>query len=323
VRLAAISLALVVFTTPLAVEAQQAKRVWRIGILDPNPLTWGIPVTLETALRKHGLIEKRDYVFESRWADYKSERLAEFARDLARLKVDIIVATGTEAAVAASRATRDIPVVFSEVADPVGAGLVKSLARPGANVTGVASQAGEAAGKALALLHEALPGASRVEVLWIGTSQPEAPVWSSLRASGQQLGIELRSTPVPDQASLQRRLGTLGENPPGAVFVYTNELALGYLVTLGRFARERRLPIASNSLALTWIGGLMSYARDLQKERDRTAEYVVQILKGARPADLPVQQPTEFELVINLNTAKALGLTIPPSLLLRADQVIE
>jgi putative ABC transport system substrate-binding protein len=308
---------------PLAAEAQPAGKVWRIGYLDPGPLSWGRPITLETALRERDWVEKRDYVFEARWADRKPERFTELARELARLKVNVIVARGTEAATAASRATRDIPVVFADVADPVGAGLVVSLARPGANVTGLASVAGETAAKQLALLQETLPGLSLVEVLWVGTSQPDAPVWRELQASGQQLGIALRSTPIADQAGMQRALDALRQRPPRAVLVYADEYSEGYLTTLGRFASERRLPMASNALALTWYGGLMSYSRGLHEEWERTAEYVVRILKGARPGDLPVQQPTKFELLINLKTAKALGLTIPPSLLLRADQVIQ
>jgi putative tryptophan/tyrosine transport system substrate-binding protein len=308
---------------PLVAEAQPAGKVWRIGYLDPFPLTFGKPTLLEAALRERDWVEKRDYVFEARWADRKPERFTEFARELARLKVNVIVARGTEAATAASRATRDIPIVFADVADPVGAGLVVSLARPGANVTGLASVAGETAAKQLALLQETLPGLSLVEVLWVGMSQPDAPVWRELQASGQRLGIALRSTPIADQAGLQRALDALRQRPPGAALVYADEFAAGYLTTLGRFGGERRLPMASNALALTWYGGLMSYSRGQQEEWERTAEYVVRILKGARPAELPVQQPTKFELVINLGTAKALGLTIPPSLLLQADRVIE
>ena len=171
---------------PLAAEAQPAGKVWRIGYLDPSPLSFGRPTTLETALRERDWVEKRDYVFEARWADRKPERFTEFARELARLKVNVIVARGTEAATAASRATRDIPIVFTDVADPVGAGLVESLARPGANVTGLASVAGETAAKQLALLYETLPGLSLVEVLWIGMSQPDGPVWRDLQASGQR-----------------------------------------------------------------------------------------------------------------------------------------
>jgi putative ABC transport system substrate-binding protein len=308
---------------PLAAEAQPAEKVWRIGYLDPAGMSFDRPLILEGALRERGWVAKRDYVFEARWADRTPDRFTEFARELVRLKVDIIVTRGTEAATAASRATRDIPIVFADVADPVGAGLAVSLARPGANVTGLASVAGGTAAKQLALLQETLPGLSLVEVLWVGMSQPDAPVWRELQASGQRLGIALRSTPIADQVGLQRALDALRQRPPGAALVYADEFAGGYLTTLGRFGGERRLPMASNALALTWYGGLMSYSRGQQEEWERTAEYVVRILKGTRPADLPVQQPTKFELVINLKTAKALGLTIPPSLLLQADRVID
>ena len=308
---------------PLAAAAQQAGKVWRIGYLDPAPLSFGRPETFERALREQGWVEKRDYVLEARWADYKSERLMEFAAELVRLKVNLIVARGIEAAVAASRATRDIPIVFADVADPVGAGLVASLARPGANVTGFASRAGEALAKQLGLLHETLPRLSLVDVLWVGMTQPDAAMSKDIQGTGQRLRIALRSTPVADQAGLQRALGALSQSPPGAVLVYADDYATGYLHTLGRFAGEKRLPMASNTVTLTWFGGLMSYSRSLPEEWERVTEHVIRIRKGARPADLPVQQPTKFELVINRGTAKALGLTIPPSLLQQADQVIE
>ena len=312
-----------ILAAPLAAEAQPAGKVWRIGYLDPAPLSFGRPETFERALRERGWVEKRDYVLETRWADYKSERLMEFAAELVRLKVNLIVARGIEAAVAASRATRDIPIVFADVADPVGAGLVASLARPGANVTGFASRAGEAVAKQLGLLHETLPRLSLVDVLWVGMTQPDAAMWKDVQGTGRRLRIALRSTPVADQAGLQRALAALSQSPPGAVLVYADEYAQGYLATLGRFAGEKRLPMASNTAALTWGGGLMNYSRSLPEEWERVTEYVIRIRMGARPADLPVQQPTNFELVINRGSAKALGLTIPPSLLQQADQVIE
>jgi putative ABC transport system substrate-binding protein len=308
---------------PLVVEAQPAATVWRIGYLDPFALTFGTPQTLKRALGERGWVEKRDYVFEGRWADREPERLREFAAELVRLKVNVIVARGIEAAVAASRATRDIPIVFVDVADPVDSGLVGSLARPGANVTGLASVAGETAAKQLGFLHETLPRISLVDVLWVGMTQPDAAVNKDIEETGRRLGIALRSILVTDQGGLQRALSALSQGPPGAALVYADELESGYFQTLGRFAGERRLPIASNAVALTWFGGLMSYSRSLAEEWERAAEYVLRIRKGERPADLPVQQPTRFELVINLKTAKALGLTIPPSLLQRADQVIE
>jgi putative ABC transport system substrate-binding protein len=308
---------------PLAAEAQPAGKVWRIGFLALGPLTWDKPPEFVGALRERGWVEGRDYALEARWADRNAQRLTEFATDLVRMKVDLIVARGIEAAAAAGRATKDIPIVFVDVADPVGAGLVTSLARPGANITGVASAAGEAAAKQLGLLRETLPRLSLVEVLWVGMTQPDAAVWKDLQGTAQGLGIALRSIPVADQTHLQRVLPALSQSPPEATLVYADEYAAGYMETLGRFAASHRLPVASNAVALTWYGGLMSYSRSQPEEWGRATEYVVRIRKGAKPSDLPVERPTKFKLVINLKTAKAIGLTIPPSLLQRADQVIE
>ena len=310
---------------PLAAGAQQAGEVYRIGYLDPSSLGFRTPSIFETALRERGWVEQRNYVFEARWADRKLERLAEFAAELVRLRVSLMVARGVEAATAASRATRDIPIVFTDVADPVGSGLVASLARPGGNVTGLASMAGEAVAKQLELLNQTLPGGlSPTEMLWVGMTQPDASVWRELQATGHRLGIMLRSTlVVADQAGLQRTLDSLSQSPPAAVLVYADQFAAGYLTTLGKFAVRQRLPMASNVALLTWEGGLMSYSRSPREEWERTAEYVVRIRNGARPADLPVRRADTFELLFNGRTAKALGLTIPPSLLQRADQVIE
>ena len=298
--------------------------MYRIGYLDPSSMSFRTPSLFETALRERGWVEQRDYMFEARWADSNAARLAEFAAELVRLRVSLIVARGVEAATAARRATRDIPIVFIDVADPVGSGLVASLARPGGNVTGLASVAGEAVAKQLELLNQTLPGGlSLAEVLWVGMTQPDVSVWREIQATGHRLGITLRSTLVADQAGLQRALNGLSQSPPAAALVYADQFAVGYLTTLGRFAVRERLPMASNVALLTWEGGLMSYSRSPREEWERTAEYVVQIRNGARPADLPVRRADAFDLLLNRSTAKALGLTIPPSLLQRADQVIE
>ncbi len=310
-------------TAPLA-AAQQAEKRYRIGYLSDFPLTFGTPDFLVRALQQRGWEQQRDYVFEARWADHKPERLAEFAAELVGSKVNVIVARGNEAATAASVATRVIPIVFNAVSDPVEAGLAGSLGRPGGNVTGVASGVGQAAGKQLELLQETLPpGLALVEVLWIGMTHPDASVWRQVQGVGHRLGITLRSTVVADQASLQRALTGLSQTPPGAVLVYSDGPDEGYLTTLGKFAIRKRMPMVSNSAVLTWSGGLMSYARNLAEGWARTADYVIRIRNGARPADLPVQQPETFQLLLNRGTFKTLGLTIPPSLLQRADQVIE
>jgi putative ABC transport system substrate-binding protein len=225
-------------------------------------------VPLVRALRARGWVEGRDYAVEARWADRKVERLTEFATELVRLRVNLIVARGTEAATAAGRATQDIPIVFVDVADPVGAGLVASLAHPEANITGVASAAGEATAKQLGLLRESVPRLSLVDVLWVGMTQPDAAVWKGVQGTAKSLGIALRSSPVADRAELQRVLSALSQSPPGAVLVYADEYEEGYLQTLGRFAGQHRMPMASNAVALTWFGGLMSYSRSQPEEWD-------------------------------------------------------
>jgi putative ABC transport system substrate-binding protein len=314
-------LSLGVLAAPVAGYAQG--KVHRIGYLDPAPLSWPSPTWLRTALGELGWFEKRNFVFEVRSANYKLDRLTAYADELARLKVDVIVTRGTDAALAAKRATGTIPIVFLAVADPVGAGLVTNLARPEGNVTGLTDATEQTAAKQLELLKEALPRLSRVEVLWLGAVKPNEVVWGRLLAAGRELGIQLGSTAVPDRQALERALGTLRRSPPGAALVLGAEWEAGHMTTLGDFALKQRLPMASNAAYLAWSGGLMSYTRSSAAETGRAAQYVDRILRGARPGELPVEQPTTFDLLLNTTTAKTLGLKLPPSLVFRATQVIE
>jgi len=316
-------LSLGILAAPLTAEAQQTEKVHRIGYLDPAPLSWPSPTWLRTALGELGWFEKRNFVFEVRSANYKLDRLTAYADELARLKVDVIVTRGTAAALAARRATGTIPIVFLAVPDPIGAGLVTNLARPEGNVTGLTDATEQTAAKQLELLKEVLPRLSRVEVLWLGATKPDEVVWGRVLAAGRELGIQLGSTAVSDGQALERALGTLRRSPPGAALVLGQEWEAGYMIALGDFALKQRLPMASTAAYLVWNGGLMSYTRSSAAENGRAAQYVDRILRGARPGELPVEQPTTFDLLINTTTAKALGLKLPPSLLFRATQVIE
>lgn len=314
---------LALLSTPLTARAQPQGKVHRVGYLDPIGLSFGSPESLVRALRELGWIEKQNVLYEARWADRKPERFTDLAMELARLQVDVIVARGPEAALAAKRATGSIPIVFFAVADPVGAGLVTNLARPEGNVTGLTDAAEQTAAKQLELLKEVIPRLSRVDVLWVGSSRPDEPVRRHLQAAAQSLGIAVRFTAVPDRSRLDQVLAVLRRDPPGAVFAHADELEVGRLATLGDFVLKRRIPMASNAIYAVWNGGLMSYGRSVSAEPVRVAHYVDRILRGSKPAELPVEQPTVFDLVVNAGTAKVLGIKLPPALLLRATQVID
>jgi putative ABC transport system substrate-binding protein len=236
--------------------------------------------------------------------------------------VDVIVVSSTPAAKAAKQATGTIPIVMVYVGDPVGSGLVASLAHPGGNVTGLSSQA-EQAGKQLQLLHEIAPGASRVAVIWDPSNPAHLPSHKDVEASGQALRIEIRSHPVRTPDELEIALAAIERERATAFMPFDSQVAFVNRRRLVEFAARNRLPAVYAVRAYVNGGGLMSYGPSLPDLFRRASTYVAKILRGAKPGDLPVEQPTKFELVINLKTAKALGLTIPPSLLLRADQVIE
>jgi len=306
---------------PLAVEAQQAAKVPRIGILrsgsPPDPFV----EALRQGLRELGYAEGRNITLEYRWAEGRDERLAGLAAELVRLKVDVIVAGGT-GALAAKRATTTIPIVMPAIADPVGLGLVASLARPGGNVTGLTGQGDELPGKWMQLLKEAFPRVSRVAVLW--DSATSAELVRASEAAARSLDIRLQTLTVGRPDDFADAFAEAQKNRTEAMIVLGSSLFYAHRARLVELAAKHRLPTMYDQKDFV-VGsdGLMSYGANFHDLFRRGALYVDKILKGAKPGDLPIEQPTKFELVINLKTAKALGLTIPPSVLGRADEVIQ
>ena len=312
---------------PLAAEAQQAAKVIRIGILAGNRAA--SPHTLEAflqGLRDLGYVEGRNVVIEFRDAEGKPERLPTLAAELLALKVDIVFAPSTPAALATKRVTGTVPIVFAGAADPVADGLVTSLARPGGNVTGLSNLSAEVVGKRLEQLKQAAPGVSRVAVLWHqggSGGRTEKDMLNAAEVAARSLGVQLQAVETRGSADFERAYSEMTRARADALTVLPIALFGFYRRRLIDLAAKNGLPAAYPAREYVDAGGLMSYGADLADLHRRAASYVDKIVKGANPADLPVEQPTKFELVINLKTAKALGLTIPQSLLLRADEVIQ
>jgi ABC-type uncharacterized transport system substrate-binding protein len=321
----AVVLAVSLILAPLAAEAQQAPKEPRIGYLSAGALTTA--PTFENAfrqgLRELGYVEGRNIAIEYRWAEGKYERLLELAAELVRLKVDVILAVTTPAAQAAKAATRTIPIVFTLVADPVASGLVASLARPGGNITGLPSISSEIIGKQLELLKETVPGVSRVVVLQNPDASSHAFMVREAAGAARALGVQLRVLGARSPNALDAAFTAITAERADALLVLADPFFRTHRARIADFAAKSRLPSLSGEREQTEVGGLMSYGPSRLDLFQRAATYVDKILKGAKPAELPVEQPTKFELVINLKTAKVLGLTIPQSILLRADQVIE
>ena len=321
-RLLLTSLAGVV-AAPLAAGAQQAGKVYRIGLLSPTSQGLGVEGFRE-GLRALGYVEGRTIVVEHRSADGRFDLLPELAAELVRIRVDVIVAVVTQAALAAKNATKTIPIVMLAVGDPVGAGLVTSLAQPGGNVTGTSFQNVEVAGKSLELLKSVMPKLRVVTVLW----NPANPVFQGqmvkeTEAAARSLGIQLRMLAARDAKEIERAFATMTGERTEALTVLADPVFSAHLARIAALAVNGHLPSICAFREYADAGGLMGYSANFTERGRRTAVYVEKILKGAKPGDLPVEQPTKFDLVINLKTAKTLGLTIPPSLLQRADQVIE
>jgi putative ABC transport system substrate-binding protein len=314
-------------TAPLAAEAQPAAKVARIGYLSTNlAANPHVHEAFLQGLRDLGYVEGRNVVIEYRDAEGKPERLPALAAELVALKVDVIVAGGNSLALAAKQATRTLPIVFAAVADPVASGLVTSLARPGGNVTGTSGLAVELVGKRLELLAQAVPGVSRVAVLWLPGALGERTERDMLKeadVAARALGVGLQFVEARVPADLDRAFSDMTRARAGALTVLPSLMFLREHRRLVDLAAKHRLPAVYTVKEYVDAGGLMAYGSNAADLFRRSATYVDKILKGAKPGDLPVEQPTKFELIINLKTAKALGLTIPPSLLARADQVIE
>ena len=307
--------AICILAAPLAAYAQQTGKLWRIGYLGASsPATRPFIDAFQQGLRELGYVDGRNIVIE-----YRSD-----AADLVRLKVDVLVASTNPRAVAAKSATATIPIVMVNVADPVQIGLVASLARPGGNVTGLSRIDSELIGKNLELLAETVPGVSRVALLSDPVNPAHPILVARAKQAAQSLGLQLlKIVETREPSELETAFSSMAKERVTALLVVAGGMLAGQYTRIADLALRNRLPSMSGSSLYPGAGGLMSYAPSSVAPYRRAATYVDKILRGAKPADLPVEQPTEFHLVINLKTAKALGLTVPPSLLLRADQVIE
>jgi ABC-type uncharacterized transport system substrate-binding protein len=306
---------------PLAAEAQQAARVYRIGVLRAGQPPETYVESLKQGLRERGYVDGQNVVFEFRITDGSFDQLPRFAEELVRSKVDVILASNSPAALAAKGVTTSVPIVFVGVYDPVELGLVPNLVRPGGNITGLSVNPADLAGKRLELLRAIIPKLRRVAVI----SHPANPT-NPLQLKGAQvaartLGVELVPVSVQGPNDFDSAFATV--HGTDGVLMLESPFFTTHRARLAQVAARSRLPAVYGQSEYVAAGGLMSYGTDFQDMWKRAAPYVDKILKGAKPADLPVEQPTKFEFVINLKTAKALGLTIPPSLLQRADQVIE
>jgi putative tryptophan/tyrosine transport system substrate-binding protein len=323
-RIGLVVLTIGVLLAPLVSEAQQTGKIWRIGILSGSSAAspGGLTVLLQ-GLRDAGLVEGRNAVFEIRYTEGRTERFPAFATELVTLHPDILVAIGTPAIAAAKQATSTIPIVMAAASDPVGARLVASLARPGGNVTGLSLLAPELSAKRLDLLTQAVSPLVRVAVLWNLDNEGMALRFRETQAASRALGVSIQSVGVRAPADFDGAFATISREHPHGLLVMADTVTIGQRKRTADFAASTRIPAIYEARDFVDVGGLMSYGIDFGDHFRRAASFVDKIRKGAQPGDLPVEQPTKFELVINLKTAKTLGLTIPQTLLLRADQVIE
>jgi len=311
---------------PLDVRAQQRAGTWRIGFLEtssPSPARVRLLETLRATLRELGYLEGQNIAFESRFAEGKIDRLPGLAAELVGLKVDVIVTSGTPAGLAAKQATGTIPIVMAQLADPVGAGLVASLGRPGGNVTGLTTQDADLSGKRLDLLKEVVPNVARIALLIDETNPGTVLIARGTQVAARSMGVELQSLGVRGPDELDRAFSAMKEARAGALVVESSSMLFTLRTWLADLAMKNRLPTMFAQREYVDAGGLMAYAADFPDLFRRTATFVDKILKGAKPADLPVEQPVKFDFVINLKTAKTLGLAVSPTLLARADEVIE
>jgi putative ABC transport system substrate-binding protein len=308
---------------PLAVVAQPPGKVYRIGYLAPAPPSARVWDALLDGLRERGYREGQNLVFERRFAEGQAERFPALAAELVRLRVDLIIVPTTPAALAAKHATQTIPIVIPTAIDPVGAGLVASLARPGGNLTGLSALTAELNGKRLELLKEVIPGLTRVAVLWNAANPANAAAWEETQAAARALGLRLDAQEVRGPQDLEGAFARTAQARPEALLVLSDALLGMHRPHIVAFATQQHLPSMFASGEWVMAGGLMSYGPSTPDLFRRAATYVDKILKGTAPADIPVEQPMRFDLAINLRTAQALGLTIPDQVLLQATEVIQ
>ena len=309
---------------PLAARAQQAAKVARIGYLGIGPAAASAIwiEALRAGLRDLGYVESKNFVIEFRWAE-TVDQLPELAAELVRMNVDVIFANSSTFVEPARQATKTIPIVFSNHADPVGIGHVASLAKPGGNITGLSMILTDIAPKELEVLTEAVPQTQRIGVLWNPTTPSHPPAVQAVEVAARKLRVQLLKVPAQTGEDFNGAFETMMRERVDCFLVVGSPLSQSYRFALADLALKHRLPGMFGTRAYVEAGGLMSYGADVKDLNRRAAAYIDKILKGEQPADLPVQQPIKFELAISLKTAKAIGLTIPESFLLRADEVIE
>ena len=311
---------------PLATRAQKAGKIYRIGFLanDSTIPTQSAGKAFVQGLQENGLVEGGNLIIERRFAEGSFDRASELAAELVRLAVGLIVVSGTNNAIAASKATKTIPIVMANVFDPTALGIVNSLAFPGGNVTGLSNDVSpEMASKRLALLKETVPQIVRVAILMNPDYAQDVSQWEVVQRAAGALNLSLQTAVLRDRKDLDSVFTQLRRQPPDALFGLRNPQTLVFRRPIVDFALEARLPAIYAIAEIVEAGGLMSYGPNRTDLFRRSAVYVAKILKGVKPADLPIEQPTKFELMINLKTAKALGIEIPPDVLARADEVIE
>jgi putative tryptophan/tyrosine transport system substrate-binding protein len=326
-KLVGCALGAILFSLCGSADAQPPAKVARIGFLsstgdvrNPGPSV----EAFRRGLRDLGYIEQKNIVVEYRYAEGKQDRLPEFVTELADLKVDVLVLTALTAVRAAKQVTKTIPIVMVILSDPVATGLVDSLARPGGNITGISRLSRELGGKRLELLQEAIPGVSRVGVIWDADAPGTASAFHKYETAARALNIELQSLPIKrPKPDLENIFRTAVKHRLGAVATINNSLLRRYSKQIAELAIKNRLGSLCEGSDCIEAGGLISYSANDADNYSRAAVYVDKILNGAKPGNLPVEQPTKFDLVINLKTAKQIGLTIPPNVLARADRVIK
>src|SRR5215510_6970934 len=324
-RVIPLIVALTILVGPLAVAAQQSAKIPRIGMLVGGSPDWTAP-TLEAfrqRLHELGYVEGHTIAIEYRFAEGKSEPLPALAAELVHLPVDILVTRWSAAAWAAKHATSTTPIVIGSATDPVAQGLVGSDARPGGNITGVSAAPAGVQGKTVQVLTEAIPGLSRVALLWTSANPVHTLMVREAQEAAQGLGLQTQLLDVREASALDGAFAAMVQARAEALVVLNDQLFLTHRTRLVELAGAYRLPTIYGNREYVEAGGLMAHGMNFRKNFRRAAVYVDKILKGANPADLPIEQPMKFELVLNLKTAKALGITVPPSLLLLADEVIQ
>lgn len=321
-----VTLSLALLAAPLVAAAQQPGKVWRIGFLSPQarpaPVNHSHRAFL-SGMRDLGYAEGKDFILEWRFADGQYDRLPGLAAELIRLDVDVLIASSSPAIRAAQQATTTIPIVFPGTGDPVGSGFVKSLARPGGNITGVSNENAAVSAKLLELLKEVMPKLARLALLGNPGSSTYLTQLKIIQTDAHAVGVQVLPAEARTPEEIDRAFAGMPQKRAEAVMFIADAFLIQQRQQIADLALKHRLPSITQQRSFPEAGGLMSYGNTSEENMQRTVAIVVKILKGAKPADIPVEQPTKFELVLNLKTAKALGVTIPPSLTMRAARAIE